>query len=74
MNKWTTRRVEVPDGTRIEIWDRLPGRRGWSHKVGRVHYHGDQLHMAKKDCEHIEIKAQPPLRLGREVNQMWRIV
>lgn len=69
-----TRKVEVEDGTRIEIWDRLPNNRGWSHKVGRVHRHGEQLHMPKKDCEFIEIAKQPPLRLDSHINQMWRIV
>lgn len=69
---WSTRRVEVEDGTRIEIWDRLPEKRGWSHKVGRVHFHDGVLHMAKKDCEFIEVKRNPPLRVERYQRQLWR--
>ena len=74
MSNWTTRKCEVPNGTRIEIWDKIPGKRGWSQKVGKVHYHDGVLHMTVKDCEHIDIKPYPPVRLDRGVEQVWRTV
>ena len=71
---WTTQRCDVPHGTRIEIFDRMPDGRGWSHKVGKVHYHGEALHMAKNDCEFIDIVPAPPMPVGPETRQVWRKV
>lgn len=75
INRWTTRKIEVPDGTRIEVWDKIPGNRGWSQKIGKVHYHDGVLHMNRRDVDHIEIHRGPPVALpNRESIQVWRQV